>query len=201
MLTSVISTSQVSPFCNCSPMSLSECRWIFKEANVLLNYWAATCDIHQCGILASVDSDEPVQPPIRLRNSKWCLVSSLTLLEYSSDEQRLWSDNALRRLIWGFAGHIYHTVGNLMSRLNYVFYYLNPFGIFPKGLTTTRSFLLGSLYAFSLILHIAIVFMLTELLVYCDSHIANEYLPLSYILLLFEHQFISRSMKREVTLH
>ena len=46
---------------------------------------AATCDFQQCGILASVNSDEPVQPPFKLRNSKWCSVSSLTLLEYSSD--------------------------------------------------------------------------------------------------------------------
>ena len=35
--------------------------------------------------LASVDSDEPVQPPLKLRNSKWCSLSSLTLIEYSSD--------------------------------------------------------------------------------------------------------------------
>ena len=26
----------------------------------------------------------------------------------------------MRRLIWGFAGHTYHIVANLMSRLNYV---------------------------------------------------------------------------------
>ena len=39
----------------------------------------------QCGILTSVDSDEPVQPPIQFRNSKWYSVSSLTLIEYSSD--------------------------------------------------------------------------------------------------------------------
>ena len=25
--------------------------------------WAMTCDFQQCGILTSVDSDEPVQPP------------------------------------------------------------------------------------------------------------------------------------------
>ena len=43
--------------------------------------WAAT----QCGILTSVDSDEPVQPPFKLTNSKRCSVSSLTLIEYSSD--------------------------------------------------------------------------------------------------------------------
>ena len=39
--------------------------------------WAATCDFQQCGILTSVDSDEPVKPHFKLRNSKFCLVSSL----------------------------------------------------------------------------------------------------------------------------
>ena len=32
--------------------------------------WAVTCDFQQCGILISVDSDQPVQPPVKLRNSK-----------------------------------------------------------------------------------------------------------------------------------
>ena len=35
--------------------------------------------------LTSVDSDEPVQPPVKLRNSKRCSVSSVLLIEYSSD--------------------------------------------------------------------------------------------------------------------
>ena len=34
--------------------------------------WALTCNFRQCGILTSVDSDEPIEPPIKLRNSKWC---------------------------------------------------------------------------------------------------------------------------------
>ena len=34
------------------------------------NIWAVTCDFQQCGILTSVDSDEPVQPPFKLRSSK-----------------------------------------------------------------------------------------------------------------------------------
>ena len=46
---------------------------------------AATHDFQQCGILTSVDSHEPVQPPFKLRNSKSRSVSSLTLIEYSSD--------------------------------------------------------------------------------------------------------------------
>ena len=28
---------------------------------------AVTCDFQQCGILTSVDSDEPVQPPFKLK--------------------------------------------------------------------------------------------------------------------------------------
>ena len=31
---------------------------------------AATYDFQQCGFLTSVDSDEPVQPLVKLRNSK-----------------------------------------------------------------------------------------------------------------------------------
>ena len=64
---------------------------------------AVTCDFQQCGILTSVDSDEPVQPPFKLRNSKWCSVSSLTVIEYSSNKQRLCSDcmtQADLRLCW-----------------------------------------------------------------------------------------------------
>ena len=44
-----------------------------------------TCDFQLCGILTSVDSGEPLQPPFKLRNFKWCSVSSLTVIEYSSD--------------------------------------------------------------------------------------------------------------------
>ena len=31
---------------------------------------AATCDFKHCDILISLDSDEPVQPPFKLRHSK-----------------------------------------------------------------------------------------------------------------------------------
>ena len=50
---------------------------------------AMTCNFQQCGILTSVDSYEPVQPPFKLRNFKCCLVSGLRLIENSSDKQRL----------------------------------------------------------------------------------------------------------------
>ena len=46
---------------------------------------AVTCDFQQCGILTSVDSDEPVQPPFKVRNSKLCSVSSEAVIEYLSD--------------------------------------------------------------------------------------------------------------------
>ena len=41
------------------------------------------------GILISVDSVEPLQPPFNLRKSKRCSVGSLKVTEYSNDEQRL----------------------------------------------------------------------------------------------------------------
>ena len=66
--------------------------------------WASACDFQQFDILTSVDSDEPVQPPFKLINSKLRSVSSLTIIEYSSDKQRLWSDCAYAqaglRLCW-----------------------------------------------------------------------------------------------------
>ena len=40
-----------------------------KRALASLLNLAVTCDFQQCGILTSVDSDESVQPPIKLRNS------------------------------------------------------------------------------------------------------------------------------------
>ena len=47
--------------------------------------WASAWDIQQFGISTCVDSDEPLQPPFKLRNSKLCSVSSLTIIGYSSD--------------------------------------------------------------------------------------------------------------------
>ena len=52
---------------------------------ISLTISAVTCDFQQGGILTSVDSDKPVQPPFKLRNSKLCSVSSLSLIKYSSD--------------------------------------------------------------------------------------------------------------------
>ena len=50
-----------------------------------------------------------MQPPFKLRNSKWCSVSSLTVIEYLSDQQRFWSVCAYAqadlRLCWSHIPH------------------------------------------------------------------------------------------------
>ena len=53
--------------------------------NLHFKHLATICDFQQCGILTSIDSDEPVESPFKLRDSKWCLVSSLKIIEHSSD--------------------------------------------------------------------------------------------------------------------
>ena len=79
------------------------------------------CDFQQCGILTSVDSDEPVQPFFDFRNSKWSSVSIINTPK-NIQETSKGSDQTgfLRRLIWGFVDRTYHIVGNLMLRLKYL---------------------------------------------------------------------------------
>ena len=95
-----------------------------KELNMTVNgnflqIWAMTCDFQQCGILTCVDSNELLQPPFKLRNSKWCSVSSLTIIESSRDTQRLWSDcayaQAVLRLYWSHIPHCWksHALAHL----------------------------------------------------------------------------------------
>ena len=43
---------------------------IFKSDESPKTFEQTTCDFQQCCILTSVDSDEPVQPHFKLRNSK-----------------------------------------------------------------------------------------------------------------------------------
>ena len=45
----------------------------------------AALDFQQFHILTSVDSEEPLQPPFKHKNSKWYSVSSFTIIDYSSD--------------------------------------------------------------------------------------------------------------------
>ena len=84
-------------------------KWPICSQGLEVMILAAAWDFQQCDILTSVDSDDPVQPPLKLRNSKWCSVSSLTVIEYSSDLQRLWSDCAYAqadlRLCWSHIPH------------------------------------------------------------------------------------------------
>ena len=54
------------------------CRTTRKQYDLSLDL-----DFQQCGILTSIDSDEPVQPPFKLRNSKCCSIRSLIVIEYS----------------------------------------------------------------------------------------------------------------------
>ena len=82
--------------------------------------WAVTCVFQQCGILTSVDSDEPVQPPFELRISKRYLVSSSTLIEYQATSKGSGQTAHMCRLIWVFAGRTYHIVGINMSQLIYI---------------------------------------------------------------------------------
>ena len=75
--------------------------WMFKHIHPMnLKVEHMSRDIHVCGILTSVESeysDEPMQPLFNLRSSKWCSVSSLTVIEYSMDYQRVWL--LMRRLL------------------------------------------------------------------------------------------------------
>ena len=88
-----------------------------------MKIWAATCDFQQCGILTCVDSDEPKQPALKLRNSKWCAIGSLTVIENPSDLQRLWSDCAYAqadlRFCWSHRAHCWksHVAAQLFSSI------------------------------------------------------------------------------------
>ena len=87
--------------------------------------WAVTCGFQQCGILAWIDSEESVQPPFKLRNSKWCSVSRWIFIEYSSNQQRLWSDctyaQAGLSLCWSHIPHCWksHVAAQLSVSLLY----------------------------------------------------------------------------------
>ena len=60
---------------------------------------------------------EPLQPPFKLRNSKWCSVSSLTVIEYQATSKGSDQTARMHRLIGDFTGRTYHIVGNLMHWL------------------------------------------------------------------------------------
>ena len=68
------------------------------------------------GILTSVESDKPVMPPFKLRNSKLCSVSSLS--------HRIFKALIRLRVCAGWSEPLlvstYHIAGNLMSGLIYL---------------------------------------------------------------------------------
>ena len=89
-------------FASCTCNRLQTANWFASYDN-----WAVTCDFQLCGILTYVDSASAA--PFKLRNSKWCSVSSLTIIEYSINQQRLWSVCAYAqadlRLCWSHIPH------------------------------------------------------------------------------------------------
>ena len=97
--------------------------------NSSIKIWAATCDFQQCGILTCVESDEHVQPPFKLRNSKWCSASSSIFIEFSSDKQRLWSVCAYAQaglsLCWSHIPHCWksHATAQLFSSIKLRFHF------------------------------------------------------------------------------
>ena len=80
----------------------SKVYWVFFTCHKMLTTFAYLQNKMTCTMWfptmwhfdMNIDSDEPVQPPFKLRNSKCYSVSSLTVIECSSDWQRLWSDCA-----------------------------------------------------------------------------------------------------------
>ena len=79
--------------------------------------WATAWDFQQFDILTSVDSDEPVQLPYKLRNLKWGSVSSLTVIEFLAPSKGSDQSARMRRLVKAFAGRAYQIVGNFMHWL------------------------------------------------------------------------------------
>ena len=114
----------VNPFCFlCKLPNLHIWFW----TNILIQYGKHHCALKNakkwfCEILELLTFCAKVtictlQPPFKLRHSKWCSVSSLTIIEYSATSKGSDQTARMRRLIWGFAGRTYHIVGNLMHRL------------------------------------------------------------------------------------
>ena len=96
-----------------NPIAYSLIASVTSQSQEMKLKWAVTCDYQQCGILTRVDSEKPVQPIFMRRTSKWCSVSSLTVIKCTSDLKRLWPDSAYAqtdlRLCWPHIPHC-HTL-------------------------------------------------------------------------------------------
>ena len=79
---------------------------------------AATCDFQHCGILTSVDSDQPVQPFLCLEIPYYVQPVAYHLKNIRATSKGSDQTVHMHSLICGFAGRTYHIVGNLMSWLN-----------------------------------------------------------------------------------
>ena len=79
--------------------------------------WTTTCDFHHGGILTSVDSDEPVQPPFKLGSSKNCRSVALKSKNIQATSIDSHQTAFMHRLVWTFASRTYHIVGNVTLRL------------------------------------------------------------------------------------
>ena len=89
------------------------CPGVEEQQTVVAEKWGRSWQNSFC-----VDTDEPVQPPFKLRNFK-CLVSSLRVIEYSNDKQKLWSDCAYAQaglsLCWSHIPQCWKSCSSLMQ--------------------------------------------------------------------------------------
>ena len=84
------------------------------------------CHVIPNRILNCVDSDEPVQPPFKLRGSKCCSLITLSRIVYFKRQTRLWSDCAYVQAGLSISGRTYHTCrgwfhlhAEIMIRMNW----------------------------------------------------------------------------------
>ena len=62
-----ISVHTIGKYTTVGSLKMKTLPWSLRFKSSRVNN---TCGFQQCGILTSVDSDEPVLPPVKLRNSK-----------------------------------------------------------------------------------------------------------------------------------
>ena len=135
---------------------LLECYKIRFSHDIAWSYsikWAMTRDFQQCVILTCVDLNKPLQPLDKLRNSKWCSVSGLTIIEYSSNQQRLWLDcvyeQADLRLCLSHISHCWKSyVKAQMCLLHRIYVRLGSICPFVVGMLQHMVFSLHSLIIF-----------------------------------------------------
>ena len=87
--------------------------------------------------------DEPVQHHFKLRNSKWCSVSSCTVIEYLRHLQRLWSDcvYAGLSLCWSHIPHCWKTHVAAQKISNVFIRWLSEGKKSKRGITLEASFI------------------------------------------------------------